>query len=468
MPGQDNYVYRGFVDSPHIQDRLRLYSQQSKIFQLIALRQVNPLSILTVISEKFGTVPANMITDWRFRYQEMDELFQEFTLSSASVRPVTGSLIDYILVPNNIAQGLLPVHRLSTSTTWTSRDLSGGATTTNVGVTFDAGIRQMPEILKILGIGEASSAYEGNAATPGFTWVKVQRAHPAATVTGQLVAIPAGTTYRIVNSVSKTNARPTPPVSATGTFLENVCQITRESYGIGEHQTQGGGITTLLLQNGAAQLDMNLELVQTRLMKTVEKSIILGRKYIAETGNESEYETGGMLEFIHPNNYINAGGLLNVGSVNNIVAQALDISGVRELWMFGGSTFTKNLAEAYESKRGFGNETSLSVRYGLKVHSIEGTGRDGIVYYVNAPVLSAIGMDSQALILNLTEYNYDEKNPYGAFQIAEKVPIKDEPEDAQSYERNSGFKGTWRELYTAYGLIRRLQKTHFLVHGVVS
>ena len=232
--------------------------------------------------------------------------------------------------------------------------------------------------------------------------------------------------------------------------------------------TQGCGIKTLLLANGAAQLDLNLELVQTRLMKVIQRAVLMGRRYAVEEGNESEYETGGILEFIHADNWIDAGGILTVSSINDIIAEALDTSGVRELFMFGGSTFTKNLAEAYENKRGFGENTRLSVQYGLKVHEIEGTGRDGIVYYVNAPVLSEIGMDNQALILNLTEYNYGEKNPFGAFQIGEKVPMLDLPDKADSYEENSGFRGQWRELYYAYGLVRRLQTTHFRVYGVTS
>lgn len=468
MPGADSIVYRGFYDTPHIQDRLRLYGQQEKIFQLIALRQVNPLSILTIISEKFGVVGAEMLTDWRFRYQEFDELPFSFKLAAASVRPVSGSLIDYFKLTDSEAASLNTNHRLMSDKTFMGIDLSGGATTTNVASTFDATDAPLSEVMRIIGIGTAGSAFEGNAAESGKTWIKVSRAHPAPSVTGQIVDLPINTTLKLINSVAKTNQRPNPPVTQNGKFLENVIQITRESYGVGEHMTQGGGIKTLLLQNGSAQLDLNLELVQVRLMKVIERAILGGRRYAVEEGNESEYETGGILEFIQAANYIDAGGILTVSSVNDIIATALDTSGVRELYMFGGSTFTKNLAEAYENKRGFGENTQLSVKYGLKIHEIEGTGRDGIVYYANAPVLSEIGMDTQALILNLTEYNYGEGHPYGAFQIGEKVPMLDLPDKADSYEENSGFRGQWRELYYAYGLIRRLQATHFRVHGVTT
>jgi hypothetical protein len=468
MAGSDSTMYKGFFDTPHLQDRARMYSQEEKIFQLLAIRQVNPLSILTVLSEKFGTVPASMITDWQFRYQEFDELLYRYTLDAASVQPVSGSLYDYVKVSNNFAAGLNTNHRLQSSGTYMGIDLSSGVTTSNCAATFDVTNRPLNEVIRVVGIGEPSSAYFGNAAASNYTWIKVLRAHPGASVTGQLAAIPSSSVLTIVNSVSRTNQRPNPPVTANGKYLYNVCQITRESYGVGEHMTQGGGVKTFLFQDGTAALDLNFTLNETRLMKTIERSLISGRRFMAETNGESEYETGGIAEFIPSSNYINAGGVLNIRRINNIISQALDTSGVRELYMFGGSTYTKNLAAAYENKRGFGENTELSVRYGLTVNEIMGTGRDGIVYHINAPILSELGMDNQAFILNLTEYNHGEGHPYGCFQIAEKVPMLDLPEDADSYEKNSGYRGTWRELYYAYGLIRRLQETHFRVYGVTS
>jgi len=459
--GATTGVYRGFYDTPHIQDRLRLYAQQEEVFKLLALRQVNPLSLLTIISEKFGTVPASMITDWRFRYQEFDELKYNFTLVADSARPSSGSLIDYVKLENNDAASLNTNHRLLSKGTFVAANVTAH---TQVTAAFSTST-PLNETLKILSIGSADSEFEGNTAASGYTWIKVKRCHPATSITGQMIAIPSGTILTLVNSVAKTNQRPNPPVSANGKYQENVVQITRESYGVGEHLNKGGGIKTLLMEDGASQLDLNYQLTEIRLMKTIERSLLTGRRMAVEVGNESEYETGGILEFIPSGNYINAGGVLNVNRINTIVSTALDNSGVRELWMFGGSTFTKNVAAAYENKRGFGENTKMSVDYGLKVNTIEGTGRDGIINYVNAPILSEIGLDNQALILNLTEYNYGEKGKYGAFQIAEKVPIADYPDGADSYESNAGFMGKWRELYTAWGLIRRLPETHFRVYG---
>ncbi|MFA4916700.1 MAG: hypothetical protein WC974_08935 [Thermoplasmata archaeon] len=459
--GATTGVYRGFYDTPNIQDRLRLYAQQEEVFKLLALRQVNPLSILTIISEKFGTVGAAMLSDWRFRYQEFDELPYQFLLAAASVRPVSGSLIDYVKLENNHAAGLNINHRLLSKGTWVAATVTAS---TQVSASF-ATSTPLNETLRILSIGSADSEFEGNAAASGYTWLKIKRCHPATAITGQMIAIPTATTLTLVNSVAKTNQRPNAPISANGSYLENVIQITRESYGIGEHLNKGGGIKTLLLEDGASQLDLNYQLTELRLMKTIERAILTGRRMAIESGNESEYESGGILEFIPSANYINAGGVLNVARVNTVVSTALDTSGVRELFMFGGSTFTKNLAAAYENKRGFGENTKLSVDYGMKVNTVEGTGRDGVINYVNAPILSEIGLDNEALILNLTEYNYGEKSKYGCFQIAEKVPIADYPDGVDSYESNAGFMGKWRELYSAWGLIRRLANTHFRVYG---
>jgi len=408
-----------------------------------------------------------MISDWRFRYQEFDELPYTFSPAANSV-PVITVPYDYFKLTNSKAASLNTNHRLQVDGIFTKATVVDMTAAADMSTTFSTTF-YLNEVVKVAGIGEASMAYEGQAAATGYTWIKVRRAYPSALpATGTAPAIATTMTLTLINSVARTNQRPNPPVTANGKYLENVVQITRESYGVGEHMAQGGGIKTLLMADGAAQLDLNYELVEQRLMKTIERAIVAGRRYAVESGNESEYETGGVIEFIPAANYINAGGVLTVSRVNTIISTALDTSGVRELYAFGGSTFTKNLAEAYENKRGFGENTQLSVNYGLKVNSIEGTGRDGIVHYVNAPILSEIGLDNQCIILNLNEYNYGEKSKYGCFQIAEKVPIKDLPEKADSYEENAGFKGLWRELYYAFGLVRRLQDTHFRVYGVTS
>lgn len=462
MPGSDETIRRGFYDTPDIQDRLRLYGQDQDVFKYFALKEANPLSILTIISEKFGTVPASELTDWQFRYQEFDEIPYQFTMQAASPQPTTNTLYDYVLLTNKSANTLNTSHRLQSSGTFNTAAVTAH---THISTTFST-TNYLNEILKVVAIGPNDGAFEGNAASSGNTWVKVQRAHPATAITGQAAAIPTGTVLTLVNSVARTNQRPFSPIAANGKYLYNSIQIMRDSYGLGEHMTQGGGIKTHLLDGTTQYLGLNFELCKTRFMKTIERSILTGRRFLGEVGNESEYETGGIIEFIPSANYIDFGGAATVSRINNVVASAFDTAGVRELWMFGGSGYTKAISNAYENKRQFSPSEQMSVKYSMRVNEIESTGRDGIMYYVNAPVLNEVGMTNQALILNLTEHNFDEKAKYGAFQIATKVEMKDDPEGQDSYESNSGFKGKWRELYMAYGLIRRLASTHLRVYGL--
>lgn len=465
MAGSDETIRRGFYDTPDVQDRLRKYAQDKSVFQFYALRQVNPLSILTVLSEKFGTVPAEMLSDWQFRYQEFDEIPYTHTMQAASVQPVSGSLYDYVLLTNKAASTLNESHRLLSSGTFAAATVTAH---TDLATTFNATTEPLNEIVKVVAIGNASSAFEGNAASAGNTWVKISRAYPATAITGQAPAIPDASTLTVVNTVAKTNQRPFAPLAANGKYLYNAIQISRDSYGLGEHMNQGGGISTFLLDGTEKYLGLNYELCETRFMKIMERAVLAGRRFLGESGNESEYETGGILEFIPAANYIDFGGVATVARINTVVSTAFDSSGVRELWMFGGTGFTKEIAGAYENKRNFTPSEKLSIQYGLKVNTIDSTGRDGTMYYVNAPVLNEIGMENQALILNLTEHNFDEKAKYGAFQIATKIPFTDKPEDADSYESNAGFMGKWREIYGAWGLVRRLAETHFRVYGLTT
>jgi len=77
-------------------------------------------------------------------------------------------------------------------------------------------------------------------------------------------------------------------------------------------------------------------------------------------------------------------------------------------------------------------------------------------------------MANEGLCLNLTEYNYNQKSKFGSFQIGYKVPFSDQPDDAISYKSNEGYKGKWRELYGAWGMVRRLPETHFATIDAAS
>ena len=145
-----------------------------------------------------------------------------------------------------------------------------------------------------------------------------------------------------------------------------------------------------------------------------------------------------------------------------------DTSGVAELWLFTGTQLSEQIANAYENKSIYYTQASLTVQYQMIVKVIESVGRNLTVYHVTAPILNELGMANEALVLNLTEMNYMEKHPFGCFQIAHKVPFTDSPENADSYKSNEGFKGKWRELYGAWGLVRRLPETHFRWVGAAT
>jgi hypothetical protein len=268
------------------------------------------------------------------------------------------------------------------------------------------------------------------------------------------------------NIVAKADDFPKPPISKNSKYLENFIQITRHSYGLGEHMVQGGGIETYLAK-GAEYLNIQYQLAETFVLKAMERAIFTSRKSKKEVGNSLEYETGGISEFImaDTDHYLDLGGKVpTIQRINNLVRRMADTSGVKELWMFTGTQMSEQIANAFENKSTYYTNAQLSVYYMMKIKTLESVGRDLTVHHVTAPIMNELGMANEALVLNLTEYNYNKKHKYGCFQIARKVPFNDLPEGNGkdgSYKSNEGYKGKWRELYGAWGLVRRLPETHF-------
>ncbi|KKK79203.1 hypothetical protein LCGC14_2835840 [marine sediment metagenome] len=163
-----------------------------------------------------------------------------------------------------------------------------------------------------------------------------------------------------------------------------------------------------------------------------------------------------------------AGKVPTVQRINNLVRRQADFSGVKEMWWFTGTHFSEQMANAYENKSIYYTNAALSVNYRMKIMTLESVGRDMVVHHVTAPILNELGMHNEALCLNLSEYNYNQKNRFGNWQIAHKVPFNDQPDDAKSYKSNEGFKGKWRELYGAWGMVRRLAATNFRIVGAAS
>ena len=457
MAGTDNQIIRGLYDIGNVQDRLRIYAQNRDYFRFWVVRQVNTISVLKVITEKFGVVPASEVRDWKIIYPEFDEIERSFYLAENS--NTTDASNTLLKVTNDTAAILNTSHRLTVDGVYVKATVSNAstdmATTRNIanGIVY-------PESLRVLKVGAEDS---GGA---GYTIVQVKRAHPADSYTNTAPAITTSMKLLISNIVVRSNAMVLPPVSKNSRKLENVVQITRHSYGLGEMMVQGDGIDAYLAEGTTQHLGISYTLAETFMTKVVESGMLTGRFSQKEIGGDLENETGGILEWILPDSdhMISLNGQLpTVERMNSIIRHIADVSGVKEVWMCLGTEAAEALANQYDKKTIWQTNGDLSLFYRMRVVTLEGVARDITVNIITAPVLNEVGLSNAALVLNLTEQNYDEKAKFGAFQIAYKVPFQDSPKDKAGYRTGEGFKGIWRELYGAWSLIRRLRDTHFLI-----
>lgn len=456
MAGQDSELIRGIYDLQNVQDRLRIYAQNKEYFQFWALRQLNTISILKIISEKFGTVPGEQVADWEIRYPEFDEIEYQFKLDEKTSdtdasRTKLKISNDYQPILNSSTrlhvEGIYTTDSIDSASEWdTSRDISTG--------------RVLPEILRIVHVGDEDSGGSG------YCLVTVKRGYPVdhGLTTSDIPDITTDMTLTVSNLVSRANDYPKPPVSKNSDYLSNYVQITRMSYGLGEHMTQGGGVETYLAKGSDQYLNIQYQLAETYMMKAIERAILTGKRAKNKIQGNLEYEAGGVLEFLEKDSdhWLDADGLSpSVKRINNLVRRMADTSGVKELWWFTGTHLSEGIANAYEDKSIYYTNTELSVKYRMKIKTLESVGRDLVVHHVTAPILNELGMANDGLVLNLTEYNYNQKSKFGCFQIAHKVPFEDAPKNEKSFKSNEGYKGKWRELYGAWTLVRRLSDTHF-------
>jgi len=459
MANSDSSIILGMYDAQNIQPRLRTYAQDRDYFRYWALRQVNTISLLKILSEKLGTVPARDIRDWKFMYPEFDELEYQFSpLEASNVTNVNNTQID---VTNDIGAILNTSHRLLIDTVFVKSTVTNASTDMALARNISSGII-MNEISRVIAVGSPDSGGSGR------TLVTLRRAHPADSYSNTAPVIAATAVLTIVNVAVKTNSFPQPPVSKNSKKLDNLIQITRHSYGLGEMLVQGDGIDTFLAKGTDAHLNISYTIAETWLMKVIERATLAGRKSEKTVGGDLEYETGGILEFIleDSDHVIDLGGQLpTVERMNHWIRHMADISGVKELWMFMGTIAAEGLANQYDKRTIWQTNGALSLYYQMKIITLEGVGRDVTVHLVTAPILNELGMKNEALVLNLSEYNWNEKSKYGSFQIAYKVPFADMPKNPDGYKKDDGYMGKWRELYGAWGLVRRLQETHFRIVG---
>lgn len=458
----DNAIIQGIYDIGNIQDRLKVYSRNKEVFKFWVLRQVTTLSLLKIISEKFGVVPSGELGDWKFKYHEMDEIQYTFYLQEAS--NVTDASNTKLAFTNDDGAVLTPSTRLFLEDSYCKETVTDASTDMASTRDVAAGI-VLGETMRVVSVGEEDSAGAGNRL------VTVKRAHPADSYANTAPAI--AVTQRIVvsNIVVPANSKYQPITNKNSKPLENLIQITRKSYGVGEHMTEGGGIETYLAK-GQEFLNNSYVQAETYVTKTMERAVLTGRNSEKSINGNLEFETGGVLEFVpkDSDHYIDMGlKRPSIRLMNETIRRIADIAGVNEMWMFTGTHLSQQIADCYEDGRNiYTTDYSLSVKYQVRVHTIESTGRAMIMHHVTAPVLNEVGMANEALVLNLTEYNWNEKSKFGCFQIAEKTGggFKDLPEGGQkSYEENSGYKGIIRELYSAWGLVRRLPETHFILYN---
>lgn len=264
MAGTDNVNIQGIYDLNNVQDRLRKYAQDGEYFRFWALRQVNTITILKVISEKFGSVPMKDVKDWEFRYPEFDEIQRSFYLAELS--STTDATNTILKIADNDAAVLNDNVRLHVTGLFVKSTVADADTDTATARNVASGI-VLPEVMRILEVGRSGSA------GAGFTKVTVQRNFPADSYSNTAKAITTAMKITVSNIVVKANDFPKIPVSKNSKFLENYVQITRWSYGLGEHMTQGGGVETWLA-DGDGYLDIQYELAETFLMKTMELAIL--------------------------------------------------------------------------------------------------------------------------------------------------------------------------------------------------
>jgi hypothetical protein len=417
-----------------IQTRLHKYAQDKKSFQFMVLYERDSVSILKVISEKFGTVPSGEVTDFEFRYPEMDELPYEF-VPHASQSDSPG--YQHLSIDNDYASALHRAHHLIIRGIYMA---PGGGTTDVVRTTTCF----IPETVRILDIGLPDSA------ATGYTDVLVRRLWPYDAPGGAVRQITTAMTLVLSNSTSAEDALPNPAVSMNTTYQYNVIETTRESYGISEHIKSG--IETFLLDK---PLDIALRLTQIRYAKMIERAIIAGVRAKKKVGAKMEYSTGGILEFIPAANVISFPKIIQPKNFVWLVKDLFDSAGTEELWLFGGTNYVTALANAFDNKLGFHMDEAMSLKYALKVFSFEAVGRPGVLYIAGAPVLNQLGFSNEALVLNLEE-------KYKCFLIAEKEPLSDRPEGEETLSPKGQYS-TYRELYSMWGFVRRLAKTHFMV-----
>jgi len=438
--GVENEIIKGLYSNSDYMDRTRLYAQDQDFFKFFIMYQLYEVSILRVLSEKFGKIPTEQITDFELKYPEMEELPYEFSPQAQSTDDDTNKT-SKIKLTNDDANALHEYHILavkadgSTDSTSIYVNSDGSAMSTTLSSTTP-----LIETVMVIDIDKP------NSAGLGYTYVTVQRSYPNDNPTATLLPIKTNHKLTIVNNIAAEDSLPFPPSTKNYDFGFNYVQTTRESYGISSHVQSG--IKTFLDKD---QLDINLEMASLRVLREIETAIIMGRRSKKKVSNNKMlYQVGGLNEFIPPTNLINYNGVVTPQGMNDLIKQVGDKVGstVTEMWIFGGTTFINTVNKAFDGKvNQIPYNEQQSIKYGLKVQEFVNHATNMRVYLAPAPIMNLCGMHNEAFMLNLSD-------KYKCFQIGEKEPLEDRPKDGKSLSPEGQYS-TLRELYNfkIYGVL---------------
>lgn len=429
-------------------ETMRVYQRNGEVFKFMSLYEKDSLSILRVISEKFGTV-RDGVNDFEFKTRQDYEAPMRFDIEDTSTDDDTRK-VSIIKVSNDTAASLHTNHVLKVvpkQNDTSAESIYVDSTGTNASTTLSA-TTNLGETCRVLGIEPE------NSAGTGYTYVTLKRYFPNDNATATVIPMTTHMQLLIVNNLRVEDGLPNPPINKNIEIDWNFIQTSSESFGVSSHVKSG--IDTF---GDMKPLERAYLIAQSKLMRTIEYAIIEGRRSRKEIKGKREYQTGGYLEFIPTDNYIdynNTFGVLTPDSLRECVSEIADRGGsnVSEYWWFCGKDFLLKVDEAYEDKVQYTKSEAESLRYELKVKEFMDHATNTRMLFVPAKVLDNLGYSNEAHILNLSP-------KYKCFQIAEKEPFTE-----KIGLEAKGQYSEWHEIYGMWGLVRRLPETHFRIFNV--
>lgn len=437
----------GFFSNQDYLETMRVYARNSEIFKFMTLYEKDDLSILRVISEKFGTV--RDVKDFEFKTSQDYEAPMRFTVQTTSV-DTDSAKTSLIKLTNDDAASLHTNHILqvvpknndaSSAAIFMAAD--GATASTTMSST-----NYLSEHVRVLSIDVADSA------GTGYAFVKVKRFYPVTSPAATVVPITVHMELLITGNVRREDGLPNPPVNKNVENDYNFIQTSSESFGVSSHVKSG--IETFISMN---PMERAYLIAQSKLMKTVEYSVIEGRRNRRRIDGKTEYESGGIMESIPTDNYIDFSstyGVLTPDTMRNLVSDVSHLGGsnISEYWWFCGKDFLLTLDQAYEDKVQYTKAEAESLKYELKVKEFTDHASNTRMLFAPAKIMDNLGYSNQALVLNLSP-------KFKCFQIAEKEPFTE-----KTGLESNGQYSEWHELYGMWGLVRRLPETHFRIYNV--